>query len=360
MIILAIVITLIRSMWVNFVLAMFVLFVVLLPELFSKKVSFETPSVFEVFLLLFIYFSIFAQSILKLFIRAEWIDNAIRLIIGIIVVLVGFLLVFVINKERKAIMNLSPFFIVLFSFCFALSAGFFWEVFKYLLKILFDISLQSSSFSSVMLGLTSYLLGALMAAILGYVHMRFFENSFVKNIIIGFVKKNPVLFSSVLKPKDYYKEILRMGENDQIEFKSSIRTNLFTNQHDKRMEYSLLKTIVSFLNTKGGTLLLGVSDNGEVLGLEDDNFKNEDKIRLHLSMLFESYLESDLIKEIDFETVSINHKTIVRVLCGRAKKPVFLNHEGLEEFFVRIGPSSVKLSGSKLIAYVNSRFKNKN
>jgi len=355
--VIAIALTFYKQMWVNIVLSIFILFIISIPDLMSRKVLFEKPSSFEVILILFVYFSIFAQEILKYFIRTDWIDNALRLILGIIVVLIGFFLVYAINREKKATMVLSSFFIAFFSFCFALSAGLTWELFKYALSLLFDINLQVTTLNYLLLGLSSYFLGALLAATLGYIHMRFFDKSFMKQIIVGFLRKNPVLFSNVLKPKEYYKELLRMGESEQVEFKGSIRTNLYTKQHDKRMEYSLLKTIVAFLNTKGGTLLLGVSDEGEILGLEQDNFKNKDKMKLHISMLLDMYMRSELLKEINFESTSINHKNIMKVICGRAKKPVFLNYNGSEEFFVRIGPSSVKLRGSKLISYVNSRFK---
>ncbi|MDZ7796166.1 MAG: putative DNA binding domain-containing protein [Candidatus Marinimicrobia bacterium] len=78
------------------------------------------------------------------------------------------------------------------------------------------------------------------------------------------------------------------GESEEIEFKSTLRTNLHTNNKDPRMEYTVLRTIAGFLNTNGGRLIIGVSDDGEPIGLEVDGFPNEDKMTLHLVNIIKS------------------------------------------------------------------------
>ena len=64
--------------------------------------------------------------------------------------------------------------------------------------------------------------------------------------------------------------LIKRGENEKIEFKSTLRINLHTKEQDKKVENSVLKTIVAFLNSEGGTLLIGVSDCGEIIGIEKD------------------------------------------------------------------------------------------
>src|SRR3546814_12750902 len=68
-------------------------------------------------------------------------------------------------------------------------------------------------------------------------------------------------------------ELIAAGEGDGVEFKSTLRMNLHTGQVDDKMQVTVLKTIAGFLNAKGGTLLIGVSDDGQVTGLSADNFK---------------------------------------------------------------------------------------
>ena len=72
------------------------------------------------------------------------------------------------------------------------------------------------------------------------------------------------------------------GESEAVEFKSTLRTNLHTGNKDPRMELAVLKTLAGFLNTNGGTLVIGVSDDGNPVGIQADGFDNEDKMNLHL------------------------------------------------------------------------------
>ncbi|MHC5083377.1 MAG: AlbA family DNA-binding domain-containing protein, partial [Planctomycetota bacterium] len=72
-------------------------------------------------------------------------------------------------------------------------------------------------------------------------------------------------------------DTINTGEGDQLEFKSTLRWNLKANRPGKEIEISALKTIVAFLNSEGGSLIVGIEDNGNILGIEADNFPNEDK-----------------------------------------------------------------------------------
>jgi hypothetical protein len=80
-------------------------------------------------------------------------------------------------------------------------------------------------------------------------------------------------------------EIIVSGESSVVEFKSSLRMNLHTKNADQKIEHAVLKTLAAFLNTRGGTLVIGVDDNGTPLGLEDDGFQSEDKMDQHLANL---------------------------------------------------------------------------
>ena len=57
------------------------------------------------------------------------------------------------------------------------------------------------------------------------------------------------------------------------------------NLADPKVEHGTLKTIVAFLNTDGGTILIGVEDEGNIIGIEPDQFANEDKYMLHFASL---------------------------------------------------------------------------
>jgi len=81
--------------------------------------------------------------------------------------------------------------------------------------------------------------------------------------------------------------LIDTGESVQLEFKSTMRWNLHAKKAGKEIELAWLKSVVAYLNTDGGFVLIGVGDDGEVLGLEIDGFANEDKFILHFDNLIQ-------------------------------------------------------------------------
>lgn len=150
-------------------------------------------------------------------------------------------------------------------------------------------------------------------------------------------------------------EIIENGEDDQVEFKSTLRNNLHTGKHDKRMENACLKTIAAFINSEGGLLLVGVDDEGVPLGLENDQFPNHDKLLLHLTSLVRMFLGGEFAPFIRSGVHSLGGKEFLAVECLPSPQPVYFNRDQSEVFFVRSGPSTQQLSPSQVVAYVGNR-----
>lgn len=155
--------------------------------------------------------------------------------------------------------------------------------------------------------------------------------------------------------EEHVRELITSGENEIVEFKSTMRMNLHSKKPGKEIELAWLKGVAAFLNTDGGTLLLGVTDAGEISGLELDVFENDDKCRLHFKNLIAAHLGADLSKCIRFELLPVDGKTIGVVLCARASEPVFLKDGNKEHFYIRNGPSSDELPVSKTLNYIKHR-----
>ena len=149
--------------------------------------------------------------------------------------------------------------------------------------------------------------------------------------------------------------LIEQGEDDDLEFKSTLRWNLKTDRPDKNVSLSSLKTIAAFLNSEGGTLLIGVDDRGEVLGIDLQNFSNEDKYLLHFNNLLKQHIGLEFVQQISFGLKPMQDKKILVVDCEPSKEPVFLRHDDEEEFYVRVGPGSRKLPTSKVLDYLKSR-----
>ena len=152
-------------------------------------------------------------------------------------------------------------------------------------------------------------------------------------------------------------QMVAQGEGIYTEFKSTLRVNLHTGEKDKKMEHAVLKTINGFLNSKeGGTLVIGVADNGDALGLDTDGFPNEDKMDLHLGNIIKSQLGADTMLHIKPHFEDYKGKRVLLVDCKPSKVPVYLKNGGEEEFFIRAGGSSAKLTASQMTAYIKQRY----
>ncbi len=75
---------------------------------------------------------------------------------------------------------------------------------------------------------------------------------------------------SITRPSLTLADLLAVGESQTVEFKSTARWNIYAGRADKKMEHVITKTVCGFLNAEGGTLLIGVGDDGAVVGLADD------------------------------------------------------------------------------------------
>lgn len=146
------------------------------------------------------------------------------------------------------------------------------------------------------------------------------------------------------------------GEGNQVEFKSTVRMNLHSNNPGKEIELAWLKGVVAFLNTDGGLLFLGVDDEGEFLGLNADRFPNDDKCMLHVKNLIKDHIGPSYFQFIDFGIREIEGSNLVYIQVKPATIAAYLKPKvGEEIFYIRSGPASEKLPVSKVLEYLKRR-----
>jgi len=166
-------------------------------------------------------------------------------------------------------------------------------------------------------------------------------------------KKAPARSSNLSEEE----QLINTGESSTVEFKSTLRWNLHSNRFDKKVEHTVLKTIVAFLNTDGGTLLVGVRDDGRVMGLEIDKFDNDDKILLHLTSMINDRIGKQYGDFIRYDLKEVKGVNILRIDCKPSSTPVFLKWASGEEFYTRSGPASVILTTSEVLDYCKKHFR---
>jgi type I restriction enzyme R subunit len=170
------------------------------------------------------------------------------------------------------------------------------------------------------------------------------------------------LFDQYLRAHRNAEELIKRGESKTLEFKSTLRWNLREDRQDDRLvTHAVLKTIAAFLNTEGGDLLIGVTDDGAIVGIERDRLDTDDKFMRHLAQAVRNGLGDRAGTCIDPKTQVVQGKTVCVVSCQRSPEPVFLVWKGLEakpggDFFVRSGPGTVKLAPDSAREYIRTRF----
>jgi len=141
------------------------------------------------------------------------------------------------------------------------------------------------------------------------------------------------------------KKLILIGENEKLEMKSTLRFDLRQNIVNKNLEFVIAKTVSAFLNSDGGTLIIGVDDDGNALGLDKDietlSKKDIDGFELHLRNIIKKYLGSNFEKYLKVTFPTIDEKTICKVKILKSGKPVFAAFEGKDGFYVRNGNSSI-------------------
>lgn len=150
--------------------------------------------------------------------------------------------------------------------------------------------------------------------------------------------------------------LIEAGESEAIEFKSTLRINLHTGEQDKRMETAALKTLAGFLNTNGGTLVIGVSDDGVPVGIEADKFPNEDKMSLHLVNIVKERLGAQAMTAMHLHFEDHDGARVLVIRCPRSRAPVFVKDGDIERFFVRTGPATTEMPASQTQAFIKQRF----
>jgi Holliday junction resolvase len=160
--------------------------------------------------------------------------------------------------------------------------------------------------------------------------------------------------------------LINKGESSNIEFKSTLRVNLHTNNPDKKMEHSCMKTLAAFANSSGGTLFIGVDDAKEILGLEIDlkSFGNKkdlmDEFQKQLDNLIEQYFTNAFFSLVKITFPLIKEKTICMIEVKRSSnKHIILNNKSdgnKQEFYIRRSASTKGLEASEMIEYIKTNW----
>ena len=156
-------------------------------------------------------------------------------------------------------------------------------------------------------------------------------------------------------------DLIAAGESETIEFKSTARVNLHTGEADPKMEHVIVKTVCGLLNHEGGTLLIGVADDGQVLGIEPDLRTlgakgNADGYELHLRQLLDTSLSAVTAQTVRIRFHTRQGRQLCAITVAASARPVFAkpakgSGAAGSEFWVRIGNATKQLHGEDMVDY---------
>ena len=114
----------------------------------------------------------------------------------------GFSLVYFLNNAENVNISMSPFFVALFSFCFAIMCGVFWEIFEFSLDQIFGTNTQRSGLVDTMWDLIVDTIGGFAAALIGYFYLTKDKESFFIKLTLKLISKNDTIRPPLVKLKD--------------------------------------------------------------------------------------------------------------------------------------------------------------
>jgi hypothetical protein len=154
--------------------------------------------------------------------------------------------------------------------------------------------------------------------------------------------------------------LISHGESSALEFKSTFHWDLKQSKVNKQLVIVILKTIAGFMNNNGGTLLIGVDDDGKIIGLEKDyqNLKKKDRDGFEQSIFtaISTNLGTDLSNYIHVIFHSKDNKDICRLIIMPAPRPVFVKKEGHTKFYIRAGVSTRELNIEEATKFIDNHW----
>lgn len=154
--------------------------------------------------------------------------------------------------------------------------------------------------------------------------------------------------------------LVAAGESEHVEFKASARWNIERGSVSRDLEEAIARTIAGFLNHTGGSLLIGVTDEGAVCGMDQDYRTLHDQNRDG----FERFIVSLVRTRLGGEACTLAHvafhqsgdRDICRVIVEPSDRPVYFHDGDTSRYFVRTGNSTRELDVREAMEHIGRRF----
>jgi hypothetical protein len=165
-------------------------------------------------------------------------------------------------------------------------------------------------------------------------------------------------------PEATVEALIAAGEGERIELKSTGRWNVHTKQRDPRIEDEVVVTVAAFLNAGGGTLLIGVADDGSIVGLDDDyavtSGHGRDGYELWLREILGTRIGRAETADAGVSFHRVGDGDVCRVDVAPSDRPVFVRSTGgthAANFHLRVGNATRLLLTDEVLDYSARRWR---
>jgi len=188
----------------------------------------------------------------------------------------------------------------------------------------------------------------------------------LESMLFGFLGVSLVLMVDsrkkiflLIKEKDNWEgvhKLIAAGENQQVEFKSTLRWDIRQSKPNQDLEEIIGKTIAGFMNTGGGNLFIGVDDDGQPLGLMKDycclKKPGRDGFEQYIMQLVSTKLGTEYCPLITVAFHQWNDQDICHLMIKASRIPVYLRKSDRSHFYIRTGNSTRELDIPQALNYI--------
>lgn len=154
--------------------------------------------------------------------------------------------------------------------------------------------------------------------------------------------------------------LISHGESAHAEFKSSFKWDIKESKPNKALEEVILKTLAGFMNGEGGSLIIGVSDDGEILGLKSDynilKKKDRDGFEQSVMAAVATKLGTDACQYLQLVFHDVEGKDVCRVITSKSHRPIYIDDGKNLKFYLRTGVSTRELNVQEAVEYISTHW----
>jgi hypothetical protein len=153
--------------------------------------------------------------------------------------------------------------------------------------------------------------------------------------------------------------LVRLPEGERLEFKSTARWDTRRNEVSKEVTRALVKAIAGLLNHEGGSILVGVDDRGDVVGLRHDMLtlkrKDPDGFQQFVVGRVRTRLGGHVCSLVHLAFHAVAGEVVCRILVEPSPAPVYYRDADRSRYFVRTGNGTRELDAREAVEHIGHR-----